>query len=110
MALVAVVHSQIWSPPHYVMGYSFTEWLALLSIATVFIGVTTWFIRVVIVGPLNTQISILSSKIDDMNNDRTREVQAMNTLIKEHGQMLREHEKTIINHEEDIKTLFKRGE
>lgn len=104
---MAVVHSQAWSPPHYVMGYSFTEWLALLSIATVFIGVTAWFIRVVIVGPLNIQISILSSKIDDMNSDRTREVQAMNAIIKEHGQMLREHERKIIKHDEDIITLFK---
>lgn len=105
------IESHHWSPPHYVMGYSFTEWLALLSILTVFIAVVTWFIRVVIVSPLNAQISILSSKIDDMNTDCAKETQSMNEVISEHSRMLREHDNKLIKHEEDIRTLFKqRGE
>lgn len=105
--VVAMVNGQGWSPPHYVMGYSFSEWLALLSILTIFVAAVTWLIRVVIVSPLNAQISILSSKIDDMNTDRAKETQAMNTVINEHGEMLREHDKKLIKHEEDIRTLFK---
>lgn len=107
--MVLLEVSQHWSPPHYVMGYSFTEWLALLSILTVFIAVVTWFIRVVIVSPLNAQISILSSKIDDMNTDRAKETSAMNEVIAEHTRMLRAHDNQLTRHEEDIKTLFKRG-
>lgn len=107
LVLLAVTTSQHWSPPHYVMGYTFTEWVALLTIATIFVACVTWLIRVVIVSPLNAQISILSSKIDAMNTDRAKETQAMNAIIDEHGRMLRDHADKIIRHEEDIKTLFK---
>jgi len=107
LVLLAVTTSQHWSPPHYVMGYTFTEWLALLSITTIFVACVTWLIRIVIVAPLNTQIGILSSKIDNMTTDRAKEARAMNAVINDHSQMLREHDKALIRHEEDIKTLFK---
>lgn len=109
LAIVGVV-TQRWTPPHYVMGYSFAEWFALLSILTVFLAVITWFIRVVIVSPLNAQISILSSKINEMNKDRERDAQITSNMLSEQGKMLRDHERQLVKHGEDIKTLFKQGD
>lgn len=105
-SLVMVV-AQHWSPPHYVMGYTFTEWLALLSILTIFVTAATWLIRVVIVAPLNAQISILSSKINDMNKEREKDTKSTTEMLSQQAQLLQDHERQLARHSEDIKTLFK---
>ncbi len=110
MAVIGMMTHQYLVPPHYIMGYSFTEWLTLFSIIGMFIAALSWLIKTIIVSPLNAQISILSSKISDMNQDREKAAKITDELLKQHSEMLRDHEARLIRHDEDIKTLFKKGD
>ena len=94
-------------PPHYVFGYSITEWLSLLSIMALFIGSLSWIFRVVLIAPLNYQMRELAHQIKDMGDINQRQSDANERLLRQHTEMLQEHERMVIRHEEDIHTLFK---
>ena len=48
-------------PPHIIMGYSLEEWLSLFSLFSIFIGALAWFVNVLIIKPLRSDIKNLSN-------------------------------------------------
>lgn len=110
VALAVAAATNTVTLPHYIMGYSLSEWLEVFSMVAMFISLASWLIRIVIIKPLYEQISNLSVKIDNMNNDKEAEIHAMREVINQHSEMLQEHNGKLIKNEEKLKTLFRRSD
>ncbi|VDG26333.1 hypothetical protein [Lactiplantibacillus mudanjiangensis] len=102
MVLLAVVTSQHWSPPHYVMGYSLGEWLALLSILGFFITAISYLVDRMIFSPLRFDIERLSDRISDDNRRRISEMSDIKKLLDQHAKLLDRHGEMLIRHEDYI--------
>ncbi|WP_125588554.1 hypothetical protein [Companilactobacillus jidongensis] len=82
-------------PPHVIMGYSLEEWLSLFSLFSIFIGVLTWFVNIVIIKPLRYDIKDLSNEFKSFKE----ETRSDNHVLSE---MVTDHEKRLIRVEDKV--------
>lgn len=75
-------------PPHIIMGYSLTEWLALFSLFSIFIGALTWFVNVVIIKPLRHDIKDLSNQFKSFKNETKHDSHALTEIVEDQEKRL----------------------
>ncbi|WP_363473668.1 hypothetical protein [Companilactobacillus musae] len=75
-------------PPHVIMGYSLTEWLALFSLFSIFIGVLTWFVNIVIIKPLRYDIKDLSSEFKSFKEETKSDNHTLSEMVADHEKRL----------------------
>lgn len=75
-------------PPHVIMGYSLTEWLALFSLFSIFIGVLTWFVNITIIKPLRYDIKDLSSEFKSFKEETKSDNHALSEMVTDHEKRL----------------------
>lgn len=98
-------------PPHQMFGYSIDEWFALLSITGIFVAVVAWFIRKVVIDPIRNDmkasnaalmstLDVLSEKVANIGGNADK-------VHDSFDKRLNEHDHTLTQHDEQIKTLYK---
>lgn len=75
-------------PPHIIMGYTLAEWLSLFSLFSIFIGVLTWFVNVVIIKPLRSDIKDLSNQFKSFKNETKNDNHALTEIVEDHEKRL----------------------
>ncbi|GEO59666.1 MULTISPECIES: hypothetical protein [Companilactobacillus] len=75
-------------PPHVIMGYSLTEWLALFSLFSIFIGVLTWFVNITIIKPLRYDIKDLSSEFKSFKEETKSDNHTLSEMVTDHEKRL----------------------
>lgn len=75
-------------PPHVIMGYSLTEWLALFSLFSIFIGVLTWFVNITIIKPLRYDIKDLSSEFKSFKEETKSDNHTLSKMVTDHEKRL----------------------
>lgn len=98
-------------PPHIFFGYTLDEWLMLLSIAGVFVAVISWFIRKVVIDPIRNDMkasnTALMSTLDVLSEKVANIGGNANKVHDSFDKRLNEHDHTLTQHDEQIKTLYK---
>jgi len=75
-------------PPHIIMGYTLTEWLSLFSLFSIFIGALTWFVNVVIIKPLRSDIKELSNQFKSFKNETKNDNHTLTEIVEDHEKRL----------------------
>ncbi|MBL3532069.1 hypothetical protein JMJ99_11860 [Companilactobacillus zhachilii] len=70
------------------MGYTLAEWLSLFSLFSIFIGVLTWFVNVVIIKPLRSDIKDLSNQFKSFKNETKNDNHALTEIVEDHEKRL----------------------
>lgn len=89
-------------PPHVIMGYSLTEWLALFSLFSIFLGTLAWFVNVVIFKPLRSDIKDLSGEFKDLSNEFKSFKEETKDENHTNSELLVDHEKRLIRVEDKV--------
>lgn len=75
-------------PPHVIMGYSLEEWLSLFSLLSIFIGVLTWLVNIVIIKPLRYDIKDLSNEFKSFKEETRSDNHTLSEMVKDHEKRL----------------------
>ena len=86
-------------PPHWILGYSWQELAAIVTIIIAISGAIAWIVNLAIVKPLQTAMNTLSKKIDGIGGNA-------DLVHKDHDRRLDKHEVHLARHDEELKTLF----
>lgn len=96
-------------PPHVILGYNLGEWTELIAIISAFISLVSWLFKKVIVEPLMDKISDLSETINRLSASHEEDSAFFANTLKEHTEELGEIKITMARHDEELRTLWKRG-
>jgi len=92
-------------PPHIIMGYSLEEWLSLFSLFSIFIGALAWFVNVLIIKPLRSDIKNLSNQFKSFKDETKNDNHTLTEIFEDHEKRLIRVEDRIgigINNEKKI--------
>jgi len=71
-------------PPHIIMGYTLTEWVAVCTLVSIFIAIMTWFINVSIIKPLRQDINNLADKFKSFQDETKDDNHELNKMVRDH--------------------------
>lgn len=86
-------------PPHWILGYSWQELAAIVTIVIAISGAIAWIVNLAIVKPLQTAMNTLSKKIDGIGGNA-------DIVHKDQDRRLDGHDVHLAQHDEELKTLF----
>lgn len=111
-AMAVIQHT----PPHWFMGYRWSEWAAIATFFGIIAGFLVWLVKVALINPQNTinqeqakaaeqsnralrnSIDLLAKKVEGIGDTATQ-------VHTEHDRRLDDHDKRITLNERDIKEI-----
>ncbi|WP_304057695.1 hypothetical protein [Levilactobacillus namurensis] len=98
-------------PPHWILGYSWQEMGAIVTIIIAIAGAISWIVNLAIVKPAARTNMGLQNSLDNLTNELKDMRESSARTHQELDRRIDKQELHLAHHDEEIKTLFsKEGE